>query len=162
MLWSHIVSRAPVFLLPLPTFFLLLCFKGIFKLHFLADSEWNVIENWVAGLCFCREAQPETKKSSFSSSRVSFSREGHFQWETISIKTPPCIHSPLPHLNLNETTDCNYRSLCALYMRPGLLSHVKIHGHTHAHTQTLWRLREAQSAARKSRLPLKAAKPGHW
>lgn len=66
-------SCAPVFLLPLPTVFLLLCFKGIFKLHFLADSEWNVRENWVTGLCFRREAQPETKKNAHSAPLESLS-----------------------------------------------------------------------------------------
>lgn len=45
------------------------------------------------GCVSVRKLNLRQKKCSFSSSRVSLSREGHFQWETISIKTPP----PSPH-----------------------------------------------------------------
>lgn len=127
----------------LPDSSLLLGFKGIFKRYFFGRLRVKFQRNWVTGLCFRREAQPETKKKllqlhpSLSHRHVKVTSNGK------QYRSKPRPHTSLHPLHLNETTDCNYRSLCALYMRLSLLSRDKIHGRTHTHTLTLWRQHEA-------------------
>lgn len=112
---SFLVLPSPSVTLPVSN--LLLCFKGIFKLHFLADLEWNVRETGSPGCVSVRKLNLRQNKkllqlhSSLSKRHVKVTSNGK------QYQSKPRPHTSLPRLNLNETTDCNYRSLCALYMR---------------------------------------------